>query len=54
MSRVPVWWSTIPTDRNSADLNAACASSITSPASAAVRVPAPSRAVSRPSSLTVP
>ena len=32
MSRVPVWWSMIPTTMNSAALNAACATSSAQPA----------------------
>ena len=38
-SRVPVWWSTIPTTMNRVALNSACATSIARPASAAARVP---------------
>ncbi len=52
-SRVPAWWSMTPVTMNRLDLNSAWASSMTAPASAAVLVPAPSRAISMPSSLMV-
>ena len=53
-SRVPASWSRMPTTRNSAALNSACATSIATPASAAFAVPAPNSTASRPSWLTVP
>ena len=40
-SRVPAQWSTMPTTRNSVDLNSACATSSARPPSAAARVPMP-------------
>ena len=45
MSRVPVWWSTMPTTMNSAALNAAWATSSTQPAVVAAGVPAPNRII---------
>ena len=55
MSRVPVWWSMMPTTMNSAALNSgvreqhdAC------PAVVASGVPAPNRTMRKPSWLTVP
>jgi len=53
-SRVPAAWSTMPTTRNSVDLNSACASSRATPASAASRVPKPTTTIMKPSWLTVP
>ncbi|MCQ0004500.1 hypothetical protein LUX73_07075 [Actinomadura madurae] len=52
--RVPVPCSSAPTVRNSGALNRPWARSSAVPASAAVRVPSPSRTMSRPSWLTVP
>lgn len=54
MSRVPVVWSMIPTTMNSAALNIAWATTIVMPASAASRVPRPTRTIMKPSWLTVP
>lgn len=53
-SRPPAAWSTMPTTRNSAALNSACAGSMATPARAAASVPAPNRMVRKPSWLTVP
>ena len=54
MSRVPAWWSTMPTTRNSVALNSAWASSIAIPARAVARVPTLKTTIRKPSWLTVP
>ncbi len=53
-SRVPVAWSSTPTDRKRVDLKVPWASTITSPAAASSRLPAPTRVIRKPSWLTVP
>ena len=53
-SRVPDWWSMIPTTRNRVALNSPWASSIARPARAASGVPRPTTMVRKPSWLTVP
>jgi hypothetical protein len=53
-SRVPDWWSMMPTTRNRVALNSPWARSIASPASAASGVPRPTTMVRKPSWLTVP
>ena len=54
MSRVPAWWSMMPTTRNSVALKSPWASSMASPASAASGFPSPTTMVRKPSWLTVP
>ena len=53
-SRVPDWWSMMPTTRNRVALNSPWARSIARPASAASGVPSPTTMVRKPSWLTVP
>ena len=53
-SRVPRWWSTMPTTMNEAALNAPWASSMMQPATSAVGVPHPNTAIMKPSWLIVP
>ena len=54
MSRVPVWWSMMPTTMNSAALNRAWPKIIATPAVVASGVPTPNRTSRKPSWLTVP
>ena len=54
MSRVPVWWSRMPTTMNSAALNTAWDMRITMPAVVIAGLPAPNSTIMKPSWLTVP
>ena len=53
-SRLPTWWSMIPTTMNSAALNAPWASRSTMPAWASSYSPIPNSSIMKPSWLTVP
>ena len=54
MSRVPAWWSMMPTLRNRVALNRPCAMTMPMPAIAVSAVPNATTAVMKPSWLTVP
>ncbi len=54
MSRVPAWWSTMPTTMNRAALNSACASTSSHASTTVSAVPRPNITTMNPSWLTVP